>query len=61
MEALTTHLSGGGGGVEGGKVRKRLFEFGFGLGGVAISLREGRRKYLRPARFVRRVFGPRRL
>ena len=29
---------GGGGGVEGGKVFQRLFEFGFGLGGVAIFL-----------------------
>ena len=40
MEALTTHLSGFGGGcgVEGGKVFQRLFEFRFGLGGVAIFL-----------------------
>jgi hypothetical protein len=29
---------GGGGGVEGGKVFQRLFELGFGLGGVAIFL-----------------------
>ena len=29
---------GGGGGVEGGKVFQRLFEFRFGLGGVAIFL-----------------------
>ena len=28
----------GGGGVEGGKVRKRLFDFRFGLGGIAIFL-----------------------
>ena len=28
---------GGGGGVEGGKVFQRLFEFGFGLGGVALN------------------------
>jgi hypothetical protein len=44
---------GGGGGVEGGKVFQRLFELGFGLGGVAIFLCGRRREYLRP---VRRVF-----